>query len=54
MAREGNVLLEREEQWSDSVPKRCRCCRQKLTYSEYSDLGGICLACVNATDPDRD
>lgn len=52
MATEGTYLLEREEQWRESVGKRCICCRQKLSYSEYQDFGGLCLACVSATEPD--
>jgi hypothetical protein len=54
MANEGNQILESEERWHEFAGKRCTCCQQKLTYSEYQDLGGLCLACVAATDPDRD
>ena len=53
MGYEKDTLIEKEDNWHEYARrsgKRCAFCSGVLTYAEYTDLGGKCIACASATD----
>jgi hypothetical protein len=56
MGYEKEQQIKQQDNWlryASLSGKRCAFCNNVLTYEEYTDLSGKCLACANATDPSK-